>query len=164
MSNPCKTVYTPCTRSKRYKRPRRLSTVYRLGKHWEMDETCLMMYTEDHYGRGFLPFVNHLLPIRVSDEGSLETHFFNTHCWCQWVVFTCSPKLVIFPVLISTIFTLLLLLIQISSRGLHPFCFIKKNEAVYLATGCFDHSWHLIFVHAFTMSFSYVYNVLLIYL
>ena len=33
-SNPCKTVYTPCTRSKRYTRPRRLSTVYHLGKHW----------------------------------------------------------------------------------------------------------------------------------
>ena len=40
-----------------------------------MDETCLMMYTEDHYGRGFFPFVNHHLAIRVSDEGSLETHF-----------------------------------------------------------------------------------------
>jgi len=160
MSNPCKTVYTPCTRSKRYKRPRRLSTVYRLGKHWEMDETCLMMYTEDHYGRGFFPFVNHLLPIRVSDEGSLETHFFNTHCWCQWVVFTCSPKLVIFPVLISTIFTLLLLLIQISSRGLHPFCFIKKMKlstwqlGVLITPGTWFLSMHLQCLLAmFTMSY-----------
>ena len=39
-SNPCKTVYTPCTRSKRYTRPRRLSTVYRLGKHWWWPGRC----------------------------------------------------------------------------------------------------------------------------
>jgi len=33
MFNPCNSVYTPCTRSKRYTVTHRLFTVYHLGKH-----------------------------------------------------------------------------------------------------------------------------------